>query len=211
MQNVFQDCAERLTHRRQPLPVIALDTLPPDSTLAISVDLNNGFAKRGALSSTRVGALIPATAAFAGRCAAHGISLVALTDCHDQYSPEFEGFPPHCLRGTDEPLVVEELRGFVARTVEKNSTNGFYRLLEEGLIDPYRQFIITGCCTDICILQLACAVKTWFNEQNRPCRVIVPVSLVDTYDAPEHNAQLYHAMAQNLMAYAGVELAAEIR
>ncbi len=192
------------------LPSLRLQSIPAADTLAISVDLNNGFAKHGALYSERVAALIPGTVRFAQQCKSLAIRLIAVSDHHSPDSPEFSGFPPHCLQGTDEPLIVEELRGFIDQTIAKSSTNGFYRLMEHGLIEPFHNFIITGCCTDICVFTLATAIKTWFNEQNRNCRVIVPVSLVDTYDAPAHSASLLNPVFFGSMLDGGIEVVADI-
>ncbi len=192
------------------LPTADFASFDAPETLAISVDLNNGFAKKGALYSPRVEALIPKTVRFAKDCKQRSVRLVALTDCHNQTSPEFTGFPPHCVDGTDEPLVVEEIREYVDRIITKNSTNGFYRLMEQGLVEPYRNFIITGCCTDICIFLLAAAIKTWFNEQNTDCRVVVPVSMVDTYDAPGHDAGLLNTVFLCSMLSGGIEVVCDI-
>ncbi len=192
------------------LPTAELLSFIPSETLAISVDLNNGFAKKGTLYSDRVKALIPATARFAEECVRRGIRLIALTDNHDEHSPEFSEFPVHCLDGTDEPLIVEEIRAYVDCVIPKNSTNGFYRLMEQGLVAPYRNFIITGCCTDICVFQLATAIKTWFNEQNANCRVVVPVSMVDTYDAPAHDAELLNTVFLCCMLNSGIEVVHDI-
>ncbi len=82
--------------------------------------------------------------------------------------------------------------------------------MEHGLIEPFHNFIITGCCTDICVFTLATAIKTWFNEQNRNCRVIVPVSLVDTYAAPAHSASLLNPVFFGSMLDGGIEVVADI-
>ncbi len=192
------------------LPTVDLASFDASETLAISVDLNNGFAKKGALYSPRVEALIPKTVRFAQNCKQLGVRLVALTDCHNHASPEFTGFPPHCVEGTDEPLVVEEIRELADSIITKNSTNGFYRLMEHGLVAPYKNFIITGCCTDICIYLLATAIKTWFNEQNTDCRVVVPVSMVETYDAPAHDAVLLNTAFLCSMLSGGIEVVSDI-
>lgn len=211
MSQPLQDTLQGMQERISTLPSMNIDSLPPGKTLSISVDLNNGFAKKGALYSPRVEALIPKTVSFVKRCRELCIPIIALTDCHGEDSPEFVGFPPHCLDGTDETLVVEEIRNLVDRIIPKNSTNGFYRLQEQGIIDKYTNFIITGCCTDICIFQLATAIKTWFNEKNASCRVIVPASLVDTYDAPGHDAQLLNAVFFSNMLSAGIEVVRDVQ
>lgn len=91
----------------------------------------------------------------------------------------------------------------------KNSTNGFLEPAFQSWLQerPDKDiFLVTGDCTDICIQQFAVTLKTWFNRQNRVCRVIVPRARVDTYDAGLHAGDLVHAMALFNMMTNGVEI-----
>lgn len=47
-------------------------------------------------------------------------------DSHQKSSQEFITYPPHCLKGSEESEIIEELKiigGY--QLIEKNSTNGF--------------------------------------------------------------------------------------
>ena len=46
--------------------------------------------------------------------------------------------------------------------------------------------VVTGCCTDICILQLVLTLKAAWNQEDRPVEILVPRQLVENYDAPSH-------------------------
>lgn len=196
------------------LPAAELKDLEPQKTVLIIVDLINGFAKEGALQSPRVAALIPVISELAQRCRKMGIPILAFADQHTAASPEFGVYPVHCLTGTSEGQVVEELEKIGGyRLIAKNSTNGFLEpefqkwLAEQTALGT---FIIVGDCTDICITQLATTLKTWFNRQDRPSRVIVPMNAVDTYDLGLHDAELTNLMAFYAMLGNGVEVVRRI-
>lgn len=209
-ENIISALAE-MEQRVGNSPSLSLASLNADETLLVSVDMNNGFAKQGALFSERVKALIPRTTAFAAASEEHGLVLVALCDHHNEQSIELNGgYPPHCLEGTEEPNLVHELQAFFPTVIEKNSTNAFYKMRTKELLSDYKNFIITGCCTDICIFQLACALKTYFNEQNDNRDIIVPVSLVDTYDSPQHPAQLMNTVFLCSMMDNGIHVVSDI-
>lgn len=193
---------------------VELSSLKPGKTALLVVDMVNGFAVEGTLASPRVGALIPVIAALARSCDAAGIKKIAFADRHPKGAGEFQTFPPHCVAGTKEAELVEELKeigGFLL--IPKNSTNGF---LEEeflrfiGSNPGIDTFIIAGDCTDLCILQLALTLKAHFNRLNLPSRIIVPWNAVDTYDAPGHSAELMNLMAFGNMRSNGIETVTEI-
>lgn len=196
------------------LPVLKLKELPVNETVLVIIDMINGFTREGALSSPRVEALIPAIAELSAECGKFGMKKLAFADSHTGKSPEFGAYPPHCMTGTSESEMVEELKaigGYLL--IPKNSTNGF---LEKDFQDWLKQnrgirnFIITGDCTDICIQQFAVTLKTWFNMQDENSRIIVPVNAVDTFDLGLHDAELLNAVALFSMAGNGVELASAV-
>ena len=79
---------------------------------------------------------------------------------------------------------------------------GMGELLTKG----YDTFIVTGCCTDICVYQCALALRTFFNQNNTKAEVIVPLSLVETYDGDFHNADLMNLVFLDSMASNGILL-----
>jgi len=201
---------EDATHWLDSLEPLELSGLKVKSTALLVVDMINGFAVGGTLASPRIGALTPVIAGLSRRCAEKGIAKLAFADCHDTYSAEFGAYPPHCLKGTQEAELVDELKSIGGFTlIRKNSTNGF---LEEeflrwlGTNPDLTTFIITGDCTDLCILQLALTLKAHFNRLNQGSRIIVPKNAVDTYDAPQHNAELMGTTALFNMMINGIEI-----
>lgn len=197
------------------LPALEMQELTGKNTALVIVDMINGFAREGALKSPRVEALIDEITRLSQVCDRLGIAKLAFADCHTEASPEFGSYPVHCLIGTSEGQMVKEIEAVGGyKLIPKNSTNGFLEeefqtWLGENLhIDTY---IVTGDCTDICVLQFATTLKTWFNRQNKKVRIIVPVNMVDTYDLGVHNGDLMHAVALYMMIGNGIEVVKEIK
>ena len=193
-----------------PAEKLSVPALDPARTALLVIDLNRGFAEKGALYSPLSRALLPGVAELLADFRERGIQALLFTDTHSPDSPEFLSYPPHCVKGTEEEEVCPELLAVQWGTVlPKNSTNAclepvFLTWLEEH--DAVDTFVLVGCCTDICVQQAALTLKTWMNRQNRNSRVIVLRDLVATFEGPSHPAALCGAMALQNMAQSGVEI-----
>jgi len=152
----------------------------------IVVDVVNGFCKTGNLASERLGAVVPGIRAYLEREAAAGSALIFLADTHEPDDPEFAMFPPHCVAGSGEEEIVDELRELSAgaTVVRKRRFSGFFGTdLDRALAALAPDVVeVIGVCTDICVLH------TVADLRNRDYRVVVPGDLVETYDAPGHDA-----------------------
>lgn len=204
---------------------LELDELNPEKTMHVIMDMNNGFAKKGALYSERVEALIPKIASLTERGLERNIITGAYTDCHCSRSPELESFPQHCMADTEESEVVDELKIYIEKGLHiwtKNSTNGIMSVnpLNSELIDKYSKeriqglntFIITGCVTDICVYQFTLSLKAYLNENNIKARIIVPIDCVDTFDIPGvHDAEFMNVVFLNSMLSNGIEVVNSIK
>ena len=197
------------------LPILRMEDLQGKKTALIIVDMINGFAREGALKSSRVEELIPRIVDISKKCDELEILKLAFADCHTEASPEFVSYPAHCMVGTYEAEIVDEIKAIGGyNLIPKNSTNGF---LEEKFQNWLKKnqnittFLITGDCTDICIQQFAITLKTWFNKQNKKARVIVPISAVDTYDLGLHDGDLVNVMALYNMFINGIEVIQSIK
>lgn len=206
--------AGSLYDRLTDLPPQNLADFSAGKTALFLVDLVNGFALEGPMSSPRVGALLPGAADLAARCASRGIPIVAFADAHTPDSLELLSYPPHCLRGTAETEICASIAGSVPLTrIEKNSTNGFVEPAFEAWLSAHSEidtYLVAGDCTDICIQQFVLTAKAWHNTRNRPLRLILPLNLTDTFDAPEHPADVLGAASLYFMQAAGAELCAAL-
>ena len=76
----------------------------------LAVDVTTGFCSEGALSSERVGGIVPPIVQLFQQ--AHGLGVrhfLLPQDTHTENAVEFASFPAHCVRGTKEPVTVPEL------------------------------------------------------------------------------------------------------
>ena len=190
------------------LPPMSLASLSPEETLIFSVDINNGFTKFGPMSSDRIGEIIPTTADFVNRSIKSGYKVIGFTDTHTSDSPELRAFPTHCLEDDPESALVDELSA-IDRVYPKNSTNAFFAGGQNLVSTAIKNYVVTGCCTDICIYQFALSLRAYLNHNNFEGRVIVPLSLVETYDGPGHNAALFNLVFAAGMMQNGIEVVAD--
>jgi nicotinamidase/pyrazinamidase len=150
----------------------------------IVVDVLNGFCRFGNLSSPRLGSVVPRIREYLARELEAGARAIFLVDTHTPDDPEFLMFPPHCIEGSGEDEIVDELKELASRSVvlRKRRYSGFFGTdLERILADMApREVEVVGVCTDICVLH------TVADLRNRDYKVGVRGDLVETYDAPGH-------------------------
>ena len=194
------------------LKSLSIDNLDLNKTRLFIVDMNNGFAKEGVLSSPRVEEVIEPIADFGKVISSKINTIVAFTDTHDEDAVEFKSYPAHCLRGDMESEVVKEILAIDnLEIIEKNSTNGFFAIDIEKYKD-LDNFIVVGCCTDICVYQFVLTLKTYFNQNNLDKNIIVPMNLVETYDIDMvHSGDFLNTIFLNSMMQNGINVVKEIK
>lgn len=167
--------------------------------LLFVVDMVNGFVKEGAMHDEKIMNIVDV---IQKECEAHEDRLF-IADTHEEDAIEFKSFPSHCVKGTSEAEIIDELKPYVKDILEKNSTNTFH-VLDKKMLEKYDSFKLVGCCSDICVMQFALSLKTYLNQMNMKQSVIVVEKGIATYDAPTHPAKEYHSMAVNMMAQSGI-------
>lgn len=196
------------------LPVIPSETLNDGAAALVIVDMVNGFLTEGVLSSPRSASVLPACENLLRLANAYQLPTVAFADCHEPECIEFASFPPHCIRGTSESEIAPGLQAIGGYTrIEKNSTNGAITPQFRAWLDTnpqLRRIVVCGVCTDICVMQFCLTLKTLCNQDGRPMELLVPVNAVETYDAPNHNADDFGSAALLLMQQAGITLVQKI-
>jgi nicotinamidase/pyrazinamidase len=119
-----------------------------------------------------------------------GSEIIFLSDHHDPDDLEFQVFPVHCVKGTEEPDVIPELSEFVtdSNVVPKNRYSGFFNTDLEQRLERLKpdKIIVCGVCTDICVLH------TTSDARNRDYPVEVPAGCVATFDPGAHQWALQH-------------------
>ena len=90
------------------------------------IDMNNGFAKSGPLSSKRVEKLIPSIVEDVEIFNSFNNPIIAFTDSHKKECLEFKSYPIHCLENSYESEIVDEIKQFNdIMIIKKSSTNAF--------------------------------------------------------------------------------------
>ncbi len=213
MLAIYQAMEEAVGEARQ----VTLDSLVaeaggPEQVALVLVDLVQGFAREGPLASPRVAALIEPITKLVEEALRLGVRVTAIRDAHTEDCPEFDQFGRHCVKGSSEAELVEEIKAVLG----PNFTDWPKNCLAAGQTHAQSIIVIVGDCTDLCIYQAAMAEKLAANAQGIRKRVIVPVNLVDTYDLPvevakklglmPHPGNFFHLVFLYHLKLNGIEL-----
>jgi len=152
----------------------------------IVVDVLNGFCKAGNLASPRLAAVVDPIRDHLEKELAAGARAIFIVDTHAPDDPEFAMFPEHCVAGSGEDEIVDELKPFAedAAVIRKGSYSAFHGTdLEDVLREMAPDEVeVVGVCTDICVMHTVAELRV------RGYPVTVRTDLVETYDSPRHPA-----------------------
>ena len=200
----------------------------PQQIALVTVDVVKGFCSQGPMSSPRVAQIVPEVTRIIKAAAAAGVENFLFTcDNHQPDSREFSLWPAHCVAGTPEAeledalLQMPQADKFVI--VPKPSINSLIdtelvRKLEA--IKP-KVLIAMGDVTDLCYYHLAANLKMLAIAKGWHCRVIAPLSAVETYDTPlstaeelgilPHDADFVNAFFSYHLQVTGAEVVKDLR
>lgn len=180
--------------------------------LLLVIDMVNGFVKEGALADSYINNITPNIIKMIEKYNKEGNDIISIQEGHNKNSKEFESFPSHCVVGTKEAELIDELLPYKEnmKVIRKNSTCGF---VTEEFLNYIKQnekeleeIVLTGCCTDLCVMNFALPLKNYINEKDLNIKVIVYKNSVETYDSPVHNRNEYNEMAFKIMQQNGIEI-----
>jgi len=182
--------------------------------LLVVVDMVNGFIKKGNMADPYINHITPALIKLIEEKLNEGEGVAFIKDTHYENSSEFKKFPPHCIKGSGEEELIDELKNYerFGLSYEKNSTSTIFAknfLNDIDAMKKLREVIVTGCCTDICVLNLVIPLINYFDENNKDVIVSVRSDLVETYDSINHNRDEYNGIALKLMRQAGAKVEGE--
>jgi nicotinamidase/pyrazinamidase len=160
------------------------------ANVVLVVDMVRGFCEEG--RPLYVGDTIRQTIPNVRRLLAEektkGSRIIFLCDNHAPDDREFEMFPPHCIRGSEEAEIIPELRPFADDIIPKTRFSVFHGTdLDERLraLSPDK-IIVAGVCTDICVMHSVA------DARNRDYEVELPADCVATFDQEAHRYALRH-------------------
>lgn len=191
-----------------------LESLDKSKTAFVVVDMVRGFYNVGPLASDRVEKTIVPILKLNDQL--KDCKKVFFIDSHTEDSVEFKSYPAHCLKGTVEEELIEELKDKVdnnTSVIRKNSINGFHApdfklWLEKS--SEIENFIVTGVCSNICVETFVITLKTYFDEKNMDKEIIVPMNATETYELGNHNAELMNLLTFYKLKSNGINVVKKI-
>ena len=213
------------------------------NTGLLIIDEVNGFCTVGSgnlapiKNNKQISTMIQETSNLAKTFENKSMPISLFLDNHQDERPEHP-FPPHCIKGSGEELLVSELDWLMesnALKIKKDCINGFIGAIEKETQknvfiewikkNQIESLIVTGICTDICVLDFVLTCMSAINHQ-----VIQPLNEVAvyskacaTYDMQKedvnrlgldnsmvHDQNFYHEVGLKIMQMRGAIIADKI-
>lgn len=179
--------------------------------LLIVVDLVNGFVTKGNMADPYIQRVVPESQRLVEQFLNENNPVMYIKDCHKNNCTEYLRYPVHCQENTFESQMVKELFPYEDKVIviRKNSTSAIFA---EGFVETINEMkgldeiVIIGCCTDICVINLAIPLQNYFDEHNKNVKIIIPKNAVETYASPAHPRDEYNNIAFKLLAQTGIKL-----
>ena len=156
----------------------------------LGVDMIVGFLEPGhnLFCGDKARDIIPNVQELIDREIELGSEVIFINDNHKPDDLEFEMFPVHCVKGTEEATLIPELRSYKGEFIYKTRYSAFFKTdLEQKLTEIGPDLItICGVCTDICVMHTAA------DARNRDYKVEVNDNAVASFDVDAHRAALDH-------------------
>jgi nicotinamidase-related amidase len=167
--------------------------LPPEKTALIVADMQNDFVKPdGTLVVPSASLTIPNIFRLLSKARAAGARIAFIQDTSFPGDPEFDIWPPHCLKDTWGWEIVEELAPQKGELIcHKNRYDAFYGTwLDHFLKNTWdvEVVIVVGTVANICVLHTAgSAGLRWYH-------VVVPADGISAF-TPFDQALTLHQVA----------------
>lgn len=177
--------------------------------LIVVVDVINGFLYEGNMKDSYISHIVPGIEKLVKEYLNDELcEIFYIRDSHKKYAIEFKKFPFHCLEGSSESEMVDELKKYeeYVRVYKKNSTSALFAkgLLEDiKTMERLKEVLVVGCCSDICVLNFALPLINYFDENNIDVSVVIREDLIETYDSSNHNREEYNKITKMLLMQAG--------
>lgn len=188
----------------------------------IVVDMVNGFVREGALADKHIEGTIEAQKALIKKYQEEGQLIIFIKDTHTLDSVEHDRFggATHCIEGTKEAELIDELKPFEGKentiTLEKNSTSYIWAENKEenynfvdvlNGLENVEEIEVVGCCTDICITNGVLPMMNYFDQKNKRVNVTLYEDAIDTFEIPGvHDRKQYEDAAYLLLKQQGAKV-----
>lgn len=180
------------------------------------IDMNNGFCEEGALADPTIKGIVPNIRKIIMDGLKRESALFFVNDKHTEDSVEIKRYAGHCITPREQKTIKELsiFEEYADRVFYKNSTCA---LFAPGMMEMLLQMknleriVITGCCTDICIMNFAVALRNFMDEWNVDVDIVVPINAVETFHIPNvHEREEANQFGYRVMESNGVRLVKEM-
>ena len=180
------------------------------------VDMVNGFVREGIMHDEYIAHTIEEQVNLIKKFKKEKQAVALIKEAHEENCTEFKTFPKHCVIGTNEAELIDELKEYENDSLvyKKNSTSAIFA---PGLLDDVskmknlKEVVGVGCCTDICVINFVVPLKNYFNQVNRDVKIIVVESATETYDSSNHNRDEYNNIAYKLIKQSGINVVKDLK
>ena len=180
--------------------------------LLIDIDMVNGFLKEGALAAPSIMRIVPRQKELIEEALeSEDTGVVFVKDSHSFRATEFKRYLEHCMAYSKEAELIDELKDYEkhARVYYKNSTNLIFApgIMHDLLIlNDLEEVKLMGCLSEVCVQNGAIGLRTFFDQHNRNVDVCVYSDAIDTFDAPDHEAEKVTEQALEDMTRNGIKV-----
>lgn len=180
------------------------------------IDMNNGFCEEGALADPTIKRIVPNIRKIIMDGLKRESALFFVNDKHTEDSVEIKRYAGHCITPREQKTIKELsiFEEYADRVFYKNSTCA---LFAPGMMEMLLQMknleriVITGCCTDICIMNFAVALRNFMDEWNVDVDIVVPINAVETFHIPNvHEREEANQFGYRVMESNGIRLVKEM-
>ena len=180
------------------------------------IDMNNGFCEEGALADPTIKGIVPNIREIIMDGLKRESALFFVNDKHTEDSVEIKRYAGHCITPREQKTIKELsiFEEYADRVFYKNSTCA---LFAPGMMEMLLQMknleriVITGCCTDICIMNFAVALRNFMDEWNVDVDIVVPINAVETFHIPNvHEREEANQFGYRVMESNGIRLVKEM-
>lgn len=180
------------------------------------IDMNNGFCEEGALADPTIKRIVPNIRKIIMDGLKRKSALFFVNDKHTKDSVEIKRYAGHCITPREQKTIKELsiFEEYADRVFYKNSTCALFApgMMEMLLqMKNLKRIVITGCCTDICIMNFAVALRNFMDEWNVDVDIVVPINAVETFHIPNvHEREEANQFGYRVMESNGIRLVKEM-
>ena len=80
--------------------------------LLLVIDMVNGFVKEGALADKGINNITTNVVNIINEYIKNNDDIISIQEGHNEKSKEFDSFPAHCILGTEEAELIDEIKPF---------------------------------------------------------------------------------------------------